>query len=246
MKQVLICMYATKILSPKHKNKMKQIVLLIMVFLGLFISPKHSKAQDITTTIIKKASKFEAKQLIVGIDVGVLAVAKLRAVPLTLRYATSDRTVAVLSWGYVNFHSDSVAKSGTNYKSGGFYISTGVDHIFTWNKGTEGIWCGGVSIIFSRTSESMNYTFKGNSFADYVGKINRDMNIIGLEARMGYLHVITTKIQVYTGFRCVFAEANKDNFRSLPVRYIPGIGYNALRNTNIIPTFELKLYYKLF
>jgi hypothetical protein len=217
---------------------MKQILLFSMVFIGLFI-PKQSKAQDTIT-------KFGSKQLIVGIDVGVLAVARLRAVPLTLRYATSDRTVGVFALGYVDFRSDSIAKTGTNYKSAGFYISTGVDHIFTWNKGTKGVWCGGVSLIFSRTSESMDYTFKGNSFADYVGKINRDMNILGLETRMGYLYAITTKIHLYTGFRCVFAETNKDNFRSLPVRYIPGIGYNALRNTNIIPTFELKLYYKLF
>ena len=225
---------------------MKQILLLSMFFLGLFIAPKHSKAQDTTTTIIKKANKFGSKQLIVGIDVGVLAVTKLRAVPLTLRYATSNRTMVVLSWGYANFHSDSVAKSGTNYKSAGFYINTGVDHIFTWNKGTDGIWCGGTSIIFSRTSESMDYNFKGNSFADYVGKIDRNMNIFGLEARMGYLYAITTKMHLYTGLRCVFAEAYTDNFKSLPiVRYVPGIGYNALKNTNIIPTFEVKLYYKI-
>ena len=222
---------------------MKQILFFSMVFIGLFIVPKQSKAQDAATI-----TRFGSKQLIVGIDAGVLAVAKLRAVPLTLRYATSDRTVAVLSWGYVNFHSDSLAKSGTNYKSAGFYLNAGVDHIFTWNKGTKGLWCGGVSAIFSRVSECMDYNFKGNSFADYVGKIDRNMNVFGLETRVGYLYAMETKIQVYAGIRCVFAGANdfkSSSTKDLPIRYIPGIGYNVLRGADIIPTFELKLYYKI-
>ncbi len=72
------------------------------------------------------------------------------------------------------------------------------------------------------------------------------MNVIGLEMRIGYLYPFSRKIYLHTGFRCVFADSNADNFRELPIRYVPGIGSNILMSQNIIPAFELKLYYKLF
>ena len=236
---------------------MIQILLLTIVFTGLFIFPKHAKAQDTIaktslttteTTISNQTvnNRFSAKQLLVGIDAGALMIAKFRSVPLTFRYGISDKAIGVLSIGYVDFRNDSAGKRGSNYRSAGAYISVGADYVLTKNRNFKGIWCAGASIVFSKTTESLNYTFKGNSFPDYVGKINRDLNVFGLEMRIGYLYPFTRKIYLHTGFRCVFVDANRDNFRDLPVRYAPGIGSNILMSHNFIPTFELKLYYKLF
>ncbi len=98
---------------------MNQIILLIIVFLGLFVAPKHAKAQDTVRKTTQKSGRLEPKQLLVGIDVGVLAVAKLRAVPLTFRYGISNKAIGVLSVGYTDFRADSAGKRGSNYKSMG-------------------------------------------------------------------------------------------------------------------------------